>query len=113
MTTELPAEAAFDQQWALTLLDLTVLRLEGEFGAAGKAAEFAVLKSCLVAAHGTIDYVSVTAQLNLSEGAARVAVHRLRKRFRELYREEIAQTLPDRADLEAELQHLAGILAGS
>jgi DNA-directed RNA polymerase specialized sigma24 family protein len=111
--TQLPAEAVFDRQWALTLLDLTVLRLGGEFGAAGKAVEFAVLKSCLAAAHGTIDYASVAAQLNLSEGAARVAVHRLRKRFRELYREEIAQTLPDRAELEAELQHLAGILAQS
>jgi RNA polymerase sigma-70 factor (ECF subfamily) len=111
MTTQLPAEAVFDQQWALTLLDLTVLRLEREFGAAGKAEEFAVVKGCLVAAHGTIDYALVAAQLNLSEGAARVAVHRLRKRFRELYREEIAQTLPDRAELEAELQHLAGILA--
>ncbi len=113
MTTQLPAEAVFDRQWALTMLDLTVLRLEREFGAAGKAEEFTVLKGCLVAAHRTIDYASVAAQLNLSEGAVRVAVHRLRKRFRELYREEIAQTLPDRAELEAELQHLAGILAKS
>ena len=69
-TTQLPAEAVFDQQWALTLLDL-------------------------------------------SEGAARVAVHRMRKRFRELYREEIAQTLPNSAELDAELRYLAGILAHS
>jgi len=112
-TTQLPAEAVFDQQWALTLLDLTTLRLEAELVAAGKASEFAILKNCLVAAHGAIDYSSVAVQLNLSEGAARVAVHRLRKRFRELYREEIAQTLPDRAELDAELRYLAGILAGS
>jgi DNA-directed RNA polymerase specialized sigma24 family protein len=110
-TTQLPAEAIFDLQWALTLLDLTTLRLETEFNTAGKRREFAVLKNCLVAAHGAIDYGSIAAQLNLSEGAARVAVHRLRKRFRELYREEIAHTLPDGAELDTELRYLAGILA--
>ena len=112
-TTQLPAEAVFDQQWALTLLDLTTLRLEAKFATAGKAGEFAVLKNCLVAAHGAIDYGAVAVQLNLSEGAARVAVHRLRKRFRELYREEIAQTLTDAAELDAELRYLADILAVS
>lgn len=111
--TQLAAEAMFDQQWALTLLDLTTLRLEAEFVSAGKASEFSVLKNCLVAAHGAIDYDSVAGQLKVSEGAARVAVHRLRKRFRELYREEIAQTLPDSAELDAELRYLAGIVAGS
>jgi RNA polymerase sigma factor (sigma-70 family) len=113
LATQLPAEAMFDQQWALTLLDLTVQRLEAEFRAAGKAEDFAVLKDCLVAAHQAIDYASVAARLNCSEGAARVAVHRLRKRFRELYREEIAQTLPDGTELDAELRYLAGILARS
>ena len=109
--TELPAEAEFDRQWALTLLDLTVQRLEIEFAAAGKSGDFAVLKSCLVAAHAAIDYRSVAARLGVSEGAARVAMHRMRKRFRELYREEIAQTLPDGAELDAELRYLAEILA--
>lgn len=109
--TQLPAEAVFDQQWALTLLELTTLRLEAEFVAAGKVNEFAVLKSCLVTAHRAIDYASVAIQLEMSEGAARVAVHRLRKRFRELYREEISQTLPDRAELDGELRYLAEILA--
>ena len=47
----------------------------------------------------------------VNEGAARVAVHRLRKRFREIYREEISQTLADGADLDAELRHLAAALA--
>jgi DNA-directed RNA polymerase specialized sigma24 family protein len=111
--TELPAEAVFDQQWAFTLLDLTTLRLEAEFVAAGKAGEYAILKSCLVAAPGTIDYAAVAGRLGVKAGAAQVTVHRLRKRFRELYREEIAQTLPDRAELHAELRYLAGILAQS
>jgi DNA-directed RNA polymerase specialized sigma24 family protein len=110
---QLPAEAVFDRQWALTLLDLTVQRLEGEFRAAGKADEFASLKGCLATEHQAMDYAWVAAKLDCSEGAARVAVHRLRKRFRELYREEIAETLPDGAELEAELRYLAEILAQS
>ena len=105
------AEEIFDQQWALTLLDLTVNRLRAEFAAAGKPADFDALKDCLMAAHGAMDYAAVASRLGLNEGAARVAVHRLRKRFREVYREEISRTLADSADLEEELRHLAAILA--
>ena len=104
-------EEAFDRQWALTLLDLTVQRLQAEFAAAGKAGDFDALKSCLAAAHGTIDYSSIAGQLQVSEGAARVAAHRLRKRFRELYREEISRTLSEDTDVEAELRYLAQVLA--
>jgi RNA polymerase sigma-70 factor (ECF subfamily) len=109
--SQLAPEAVYDRQWAFTLLDLTLRRLEAEFEAAGRIEAFGVLKSCLTAAHGAIDYASVAATLEVSAGAARVAVHRVRKRFRELYREEIAQTLPDGADLDAELRHLAAALA--
>jgi len=107
----LVAEASFDRQWALTLLDLTLNRLEAEFVAGGRPAHFAALKSCLMAERGAIDYASVAKQLGVNEGAARVAVHRLRKRFRDLYREEISQTLADGTELEAELHHLAAALA--
>ena len=64
-----------------------------------------------MAARGAIDYAGVAGQLNISEGAARVSVHRLRKRFRAIYREEISQTLSEGADLDAELRHLAAALA--
>ena len=110
-TSSLLADEAFDQQWALTLLDLTVNRLRDEFAAAGKPGDFEILKNCLMADRGAIDYATLAKGLGLNEGAARVAVHRLRKRFRELYREEIARTLPDNSDLEAELRHLAAALA--
>jgi RNA polymerase sigma-70 factor (ECF subfamily) len=110
-TTALAADEVFDRQWALTLLDLTVDRLRAEFAGAGKPEEFETLKSRLVAERGAIDYAQVAGQLRISEGAARVAVHRLRKRFRELYREEIAQTLADGADVEGELRHLGAALA--
>jgi RNA polymerase sigma factor (sigma-70 family) len=104
-------DEVFDRQWALTLLELTMERLHSEFIAARRADDFAVLKDFLAVSHGSIDYRSAAARLNISEGNARVSVHRLRKRFRELYREEISQTLPADADLESELRHLANALA--
>jgi DNA-directed RNA polymerase specialized sigma24 family protein len=107
----LPAETAYDRQWAMTLLEITMRRLEAEFAEAGKSSEFSVLKTSLAANRDRLDYASIAAGLGTNEGAARVAVHRLRKRFRELYREEIAQTLPDDADLDGELRHLAAALA--
>lgn len=104
------AETLFDRQWALTLLELTVNQLEREYADTGKAAEFAVLKEGLVG-HQTIDYPAVAVRLKLSEGAARVAVHRMRKRFRELYREEVKQTLPPGTGIDEELHYLAESLA--
>ena len=107
----LAPDETFDQQWALTLLDLTVTRLRGEFLAADKPADFDALKDSLMAARGAIDYASVAKRLGVTEGAARVAVHRLRKRFREVFREEISRTLAADADLEEETRHLASALA--
>jgi len=110
-SSALAPDEAFDQQWALTLIDLTVNRLRAEFAAAGKASEYAAMKDCLLAGRGAIDYAAVARQLDVNEGAARVAVHRLRKRFREIYREEISQTLAEGAELDTEMSHLAAALA--
>lgn len=101
----------FDRQWALTLLDLTMTRLRADFAAAGKLKDFDALKECLVMDHEGFDYAKLAGRLGVNEGAARVAVHRLRKRFREVYRREISQTLADGADLGEELRHLASVLA--
>jgi RNA polymerase sigma factor (sigma-70 family) len=109
VTSQLPPDESFDRQWAITLHDLTLERLENEFGA--KPNEFEALKDSLMAARGGIDYAEVGSRMGASEGAARVAVHRLRKRFREIYREEISQTLSEAADVDAELLHLARALA--
>lgn len=106
-----PGDEVFDRQWAVTLLELTMTRLREEFVSAGKPADFDALKTCLLAGRGVIDYAAVARDLGSNEGAARVAVHRLRKRFREIYREEISQTLADGADLEGELRYLAEVLA--
>ncbi len=109
----LAPDATFDRQWALTLLDRTVNRLQSEFVDAGKPEQFEGLKGCLLSDRGAIDYPAVARRLGVNESTARVAVHRLRKRFREIYREEISQTLAEGADLDAELRHLAAALAAS
>lgn len=105
------AEVNFDRQWALTLLEITVARLQAEFIVAGRAKDFEILKGYLLAERGTIDYDAVAEQLGTNPRAARVVVHRLRHRFREIYREEILQTLDGNTDVEDEMQYLAGVLA--
>jgi RNA polymerase sigma factor (sigma-70 family) len=105
------AERIFERRWALTLLDHTLQRLRDEFAAAGKADEFDRLKSCLTAERGEISYAEIAAALSLSEGAVRVAVHRLRKRFREVFREEIAHTVSSPEEIEGEVRYLMSVLA--
>jgi RNA polymerase sigma-70 factor (ECF subfamily) len=107
----LAPDETFDRQWALTLLDLAVERLRQEFLAAGKPAEFGALKDCLMAARGAIAYAEIAKRLGINEGAARVAAHRLRRRFREIFREAVAHTLADGTEVEAEMRHLAAALA--
>jgi RNA polymerase sigma-70 factor (ECF subfamily) len=77
----------------------------------GKAQEFDALKEWLTAGRGEIPYATVATALGTTEGAARVAVHRLRKRFRELFRENIARTVAASEDVDAEMRHVALILS--
>jgi RNA polymerase sigma-70 factor (ECF subfamily) len=90
-------DAAYDCEWAVALLERVVVRLGGEFSAEGKAERFARMKPFLTMGKGEIPYASAAEDLSMDEGALRVAVHRLRKRYRELLREEIAHTLSDPA----------------
>ena len=106
------ADRIFERRWALTLLDRTLTRLRDEFTAAGKAEEFKQLKACLTAERGDISYAEIAGALCQSEGAVRVAVHRLRKRFREIFREEIAHTVSSAEEIEEEVRYLMGVLAG-
>jgi RNA polymerase sigma-70 factor (ECF subfamily) len=105
------ADEAYDRRWALTLLEQTLGRLRAEHAQTGRERDFAILKQQLVAPRGQASYAEVASQLGCSEGAARVAVHRLRKRFRQIFREEIAQTVAGEDDLEDEIRHLISVLA--
>jgi RNA polymerase sigma-70 factor (ECF subfamily) len=105
-------DQVFDKQWALTLLGEVLNRLDAEYRREGKPALFAALKDTLQGSRESQPYASLAAQLGMSEGAVRVAVHRLRKRYRELVRDEIAHTLANSQDVEAEMRHLFQALAG-
>jgi RNA polymerase sigma factor (sigma-70 family) len=107
----LTPDQLYDRQWAMALLDHALNRLGAEQDQAGKAAEFAVLSPALTAERGAIPYAAWATQLGLSETATRMAVHRLRKRFREVFREAIAQTLAGPIEIEEEIRHLLTVLA--
>ncbi len=104
-------DETFERRWAMTLLERALSGVAVEYREAGRAQEFETLKDHLAAPRGEIDYESTAATLGLSAGAARVAVHRLRKRFREALRSEIAQTVETAGELESELAHFVKILA--
>lgn len=108
---EIPPDRAFERRWALILLEQTMSRLRSEFERAGKTAEFERLKIFLTADKKEIPYATVAAELGMNENALRVAAHRMRKRYRELFREEIAHTLAEGESVDEELRHLMSVLA--
>jgi RNA polymerase sigma factor (sigma-70 family) len=99
-------DAAFDREWALTLLTRALKTLEQTFEAEGKTQHFTVLKPWLTTAAEDQPQSTAAAQLGLSEPAIKVAIHRLRQRFRDTLRTEIAQTLSSTAAIEEELEAL-------
>jgi len=103
------ADRIFERRWALTLLEQVLVRLRKEFAAVGKDRLFEELKAALTGEK--IPYAEIAARLNLNEGAVRVAVHRLRLRYRDLIRAEIAETVAGEDGVDAEVQHLFAALA--
>jgi RNA polymerase sigma factor (sigma-70 family) len=103
---DLTPEKLYERQWALTLLELVVERLEAEYGAAGKSRQFALLKPALTGNRAAIDYAAAAAALEMSEDAVRQAAHRLRRRYREILREELLQTVADPAEVDDEIRSL-------
>ena len=103
---DLTPERLFERQWTLTLLDHVTLRLQAEFVSAGKQHQFEVLKVTLTGERSESSYTDIAVELAMSEESARQAAHRLRKRYRELLREEVAQTVETPADVEDEIGRL-------
>ncbi len=99
---DLSADKLLDRQWAIALLDLVLARLESETD----ATQFAALKQVLTPDQDAIPYATIAGQLGTTEGAVKVAVHRLRKRYRALLREEIAHTVASSAEIDEEIRHL-------
>ena len=101
----LDAEKIYERRWAMTLLEQAMARLRDESAAAGKGELFERLRRFVVGeSEGT--WGEVGAELGMSEGAMKAAVHRLRERYRSLLRDEVAQTLADPAEIEEEVRYL-------
>jgi RNA polymerase sigma-70 factor (ECF subfamily) len=111
-TSEPSPDKAFDREWAVTLLAKVIERLQAECVAEGRAKQFAELKIFLTVGKGELTHADAAKTLGMDEGAVRVAVHRLRKRYRQLLRDEIAQTLADSADVDEEMRALFGAFSG-
>ena len=99
-------DVVFDREWALTVMGRALSALQKEFAEAGKQDEYDTLKPWLMGDVATGSQADVARRLDLTEGAVKVTIHRLRKRFRGLVRAEIAQTLREPALVDEELRHL-------
>ena len=106
----LTPDSLYDRQWALALLGEAMGRLEQEYRIWGKTLELETLKLHLMSERGTIPYGELALAMRATEGAARVAVHRLRKRFRDLFREVIGETIAAAADLDEEVRYVLAVL---
>jgi RNA polymerase sigma factor (sigma-70 family) len=106
------AERLFERQWALLLLDQVFTALRAHYEHQGRAALFDELKGFLAGDRAGPTYAEVGRKLGLREGAVKVAVHRLRKSYRDLLRAEVAQTVASDADVDEEIAELFRTLGG-
>jgi RNA polymerase sigma-70 factor (ECF subfamily) len=106
-------ERIFERRWALTLLERTIARMRQDYEADGKLSQFDILKVYLTGESGAPPLRQVAEQLETTEGAVKAAVHRLRHRYRDLLREEIAQTVAAKQDIDDELAVLLSALRGT
>lgn len=106
-----PSDRHFDRAWALAVIDRSLRVVEDELTASAKAAQFDVLKPWLTGEGAAQSQAEAAAALGISEGAVKVAIHRLRRRFRDQVRSEIAETVTAPEDIDAELRYLVEVLS--
>jgi RNA polymerase sigma-70 factor (ECF subfamily) len=109
--SDLTPDKIFEQRWALALFQEAIVRLRQEFVAAGKTEQFTQLKAFLSGEAGEGDYGAVAARLSMTPNAVAVAVHRLRQRYGQLVREEVAHTVSSPAEVDEELRHLIALMS--
>ncbi len=109
---ELTAERLFEKPWALMLLERVLIRLEAETAQAGKAELFARLRPVFQGSGLDAPYSAIGAELGMSDGAVRVAAHRLRARYREILSEEVGRTTDHQTSVDDEIAELLAALAG-
>lgn len=103
-------EKIFDRRWAFTVLDQAATRLREEYEAAGKGALYPTLKGFVSAESQPVSYEEAARHLGLSPGAVKSAIHRLRQRYQELIRDEIAQTVTSAAEVDEEIRYLLAVI---
>jgi DNA-directed RNA polymerase specialized sigma24 family protein len=96
----------FDRHWALALLDQTMSQLREEYVASGRSVLFDHLQNCLTKEDCALPYHEVANRLNSTESAVKMAIYRLRGRYQELLRQQIAQTVSSAEEVEDEVRHL-------
>lgn len=111
-----PADSAspdrlYVKRWALTLLDRAFSRLSSDYAGSGRERLFDVLKDYIWGPNATASYAAIALELGMTEGAVKVNVHRIRRRFQELLRAEVAQTVAARGEIDEEPQDLIAALA--
>ena len=110
---ECSPEKNFDKRWATALLEVVLQELAAEYQREGKAGLFDALKLTLSGTRETQPYAALAATLGMNEGAVKVAVHRLRKRYRELLHAEIASTVATEQEAQEEMRYLIEVLSGA
>src|SRR5262249_24608737 len=108
---QLDAAKLYERRWVTTLFDTVLARLEQEFQELGKGKLFDQLKGSLLGEERDLNYAEVGARVGLKENAVKQTIHRMRRRYRELFREEIAQTVAGPGEVEDELKHLFAVLS--
>lgn len=103
-------EHNYERRWALTLLDTVLRRLQLEYTQEGRGELFGALHPCLVGDRSSQPYAELANELGVAEGTVKSAVHRLRQRYRQLLRDEIAQTVAEPGEVDEELHHLFAVL---
>ena len=110
-STNLTPERLYERRWALALLETVLARLRHEYQASGKGEQFEHLKSLLPGTGGHLPYRELAGRVGMSEGAVRVATHRLRRRYQSILSEEVAQTIADGEEINGEIQYLLSVLS--
>ena len=106
-------ERAYEQRWALTLLEQVLGRMREDYARVGKARLFEALQDFLWGSDGSVSYAALAQDLATTEGALRVAVHRLREHYRDRLRAEVVQTVSSPGEVDAELRYLIGVISGA
>lgn len=109
---ELPPERHYDREWALAVMGRALTRLQADFAASGRAKYFQVLGRFLSAEAAPGEYASVGEQLGLTDRAVKLAVHRMRRRYGRLMRDEVRETVADESDVQDELRYLVELVSG-